>query len=81
MAILSTLLYLLSILVALVIGGIAAAWMFGLLEASIVYIRTYFTEGRKAAEEKALDSMGESKVSYGIKGIYSIFISVSSVFV
>lgn len=60
--------YLSGVFVAIVACAVAMAWATGTLNPIIIYFRTYFTEGQSAAEEKALDAMGESKVSYGIKG-------------
>ena len=60
--------YILAVVITAVAASVATAWMTGMLVPLIIYIRTYYTEGQKAAEEKALDAMGESKVSYGIKG-------------
>lgn len=57
-----------SILVALFVGTIGFAWYTDTLKPIVVYYTTYVTEGRQKAEEKALDMMGESKLSYGLKG-------------
>lgn len=59
--------YILTVVITAVAASVATAWMTGMLVPLIIYIRTYSTEGQKAAEEKALDAMGESKVSYGVK--------------
>ncbi|KAI9793084.1 MAG: hypothetical protein M1816_000982 [Peltula sp. TS41687] len=57
----------LSILIALFAGAVAFAWYTDTLKPIVVYYYTYVTEGQKSAEEKALDMMGESKLSYGLK--------------
>ena len=64
----ATLAYIVSIIVAVLAGLVATAWITGTLKPLVVYVLTYYTEGRSTAEEKALDTMGESKISYGIKG-------------
>lgn len=58
----------LSILIALFAGAVAFAWYTDTLKPTVVYYYTYLTEGRKKAEETALDMFGESKLSYGLKG-------------
>ena len=63
----------LSIVVAILAVMIAAAWYTDTLKPVVVYYYTYATEGRSQAEEKALDMMGESKLSYGLKGKGAIF--------
>ncbi len=64
----SVLYYAAAALLAVISAALATAFVKGILWPAVIYIITYFREGREAAEEKALDKMGESKVSYGIKG-------------
>ena len=53
------------------LGITAAAIVFRqFIYAAYVYFYTLQTEGKSAAQEKALATMGESKISYVIKGKY-----------
>lgn len=53
---------------ATVVAMIAAAFIFSsVIWPMAIYVYTYLTRGRAEAEEKALDAMGENKLSYGLK--------------
>ena len=63
--------YTLISIAATVVAIIAAAFFFSnVVWPLAIYVYTYIREGRSAAEEKALDAMGENKLSYGLKGSF-----------
>ncbi|KAI9724689.1 MAG: hypothetical protein M1828_003558 [Chrysothrix sp. TS-e1954] len=54
--------------VATVVAIVVAAFVFRqIVIPACIYIIEYYRNGQKAAEDKALDSMGENRLSYGLK--------------
>ena len=65
--------------VATILGIVIVAFVFRqIVIPACIYIIEYYRNGQKAAEDKALASMGENRMSYGLKGGTS-FLSTSAI--